>query len=97
MPWSGEWDELPASHAAALAFDLATVLGLFAFARRMFGRPGAARGSAIVLAFAWLAYPYTDFALQSNSNDALVAALIIWCLALFARRCCAARRSPWRR
>ena len=34
LPWSGEWDELPASHAAAIAFDLATVLGLFAFGLR---------------------------------------------------------------
>ena len=38
-----------------------------------------------MLAFAWLAYPYTAFALQSNSNDSLVAALLAWSLALFAR------------
>jgi hypothetical protein len=84
MPWHGDWDKLPASHGAAIAFDLAAVLGLIVFARRMFGR---SRGNrlAIVLAFGWLAYPYTDFALQSNSNDGLVAALIIWGLALFAR------------
>ena len=36
-------------------------------------------------AFAWVAYPYTAFALQSNSNDSLVAALVVWSLALFAR------------
>jgi hypothetical protein len=84
MPWSGKWDNLPASHGAALTFDLAAVLGLIAFARRMFGR-GRGTRLAIVLAFAWLAYPYTDFALQSNSNDGLIAALIIWSLALFAR------------
>jgi hypothetical protein len=84
MPWSGDWDNLPASHGAALTFDLAAVLGLIAFARRMFG-PGRGTRLAVVLAFAWLAYPYTDFALQSNSNDGLVAALIIWSLALFAR------------
>jgi Glycosyltransferase family 87 len=84
MPWHGTWDNLPASHGAAIAFDLAAVIGLIVFARRMFGR---SRGNrlGIVLAFAWLAYPYTDFALQSNSNDGLVAALIIWALALFAR------------
>jgi hypothetical protein len=35
------------------------------------------------LAFAWLAYPYTAFALQSNSNDSLVAALLIWGLVFF--------------
>ena len=30
FPWSGHWDNLPAAHAAAIAFDLATVGGLFA-------------------------------------------------------------------
>jgi hypothetical protein len=84
LPWSGQWDELPASHAAAIAFDLAAVLGLFfAGARLHPGRRGRELG--ILLAFAWVAYPYTDFALQANSNDSLVAALLIWSLALFAR------------
>ncbi len=84
LPWSGEWDELPASHAAAIAFDLATVLGLLWCGLRL--RPGrSGRELGVVLAFAWLAYPYTGFALQSNSNDALVAALLAWSLALFAR------------
>ena len=27
--WSGTWDDLPAAHAAAIAFDLLTLLGLF--------------------------------------------------------------------
>jgi Glycosyltransferase family 87 len=84
LPWDGEWDNLPASHAAAIAFDLAAVIGLLVFARRAFGpRRGGAIG--IVLAFGWLAYPYTAFALQSNSNDSLIAALLIWSLALFAK------------
>jgi hypothetical protein len=84
LPWSGEWDELAASHAAAIAFDLATVAGLFAFGLRLRrGRPGRELGT--VLAFAWLAYPYTDFALQSNSNDSLLAALLAWSLVLFAK------------
>ena len=84
LPWSGEWDELAASHAAAIAFDLATVAGLVAFALRL--RPGRrGRELAAILAFGWLAYPYTAFALQANSNDSLVAALLAWSLALFAR------------
>ena len=37
------------------------------------------------MAFAWAAYPYTAFALQANSNDALLAAFLAWSLALFAR------------
>ena len=82
--WSGEWDELAASHAAAIAFDLATVAGLFVFGPRL--RPGrAGRELGAILAFAWVAYPYTAFALQSNSNDSLIAALLVWSLVLFAR------------
>jgi len=84
LPWSGDWDVLPASHAAAIAFDLATIAGLFAFAVRLFGR-ARGRELGVLLAFAWVAYPYTDFALQSNSNDSLVAAFLVWSLALFAR------------
>ncbi|HLM32184.1 MAG TPA: glycosyltransferase 87 family protein [Solirubrobacterales bacterium] len=84
LPWDGEWDELPSAHAAAIFFDLAAVAGLIFCARRL--RPGR-RGNqlAAALAFAWLAYPYTDFALQSNSNDSLIAAVLAWSLALFAR------------
>jgi Glycosyltransferase family 87 len=84
LPWSGEWDDLPAAHAAAIFFDLATVAGLFLLGRRL--GPGDRRGAqaaGTVLAFAWLAYPYTAFALQSNSNDSLVAALLVWGLVLF--------------
>jgi hypothetical protein len=84
LPWSGEWDDLPAAHAAAIGFDLATVLGLLLLGRRLRpGRPG--RDLGIALAFGWLAFPYTAFALQSNANDALVAALVVWSLVAFAR------------
>ena len=83
LPWSGQWDNLPAAHAAAIFFDLATVGGLFALGRRL--RPGAdGTRLGVILGFAWAAYPFTDYALQSNSNDALVAALLVWSLALFA-------------
>jgi hypothetical protein len=83
FPWSGTWDDLPAAHAAAIAFDLATVAGLFVLGRRLKpGRDGT--GLGVVLGFAWAAYPFTDYALQSNSNDTLLAALLVWALALFA-------------
>ena len=84
LPWSGEWDNLPAAHAAAIFFDLATVLGLFVLGGRLWPGDGAGRAAGTVLAFAWLAYPYTAFALQSNSNDSLVAALLIWGLVFFS-------------
>ena len=35
--WSGTWDDLPAAHAAAIAFDLLTLLGLFFLGRRIRG------------------------------------------------------------
>ncbi len=83
LPWSGAWDSLPAAHAAAIVFDLASIAGLLVLGRRL--RPGrGGRDLGIVLAFAWVAYPYTAFALQANSNDSLVAALLIWSLAAFA-------------
>lgn len=46
------------------------------------GRPENSLG--LVLVFAWLAYPYSDFALQANSNDALISALLVWSLVAFA-------------
>ena len=96
MPWDGEWDELPAAHGAAIFFDLATIVGLFLVGRRLRRAPPdaseeertAARlegnGLGVILAFAWCAYPYTTYALQSNSNDSLVAALIVWAFVAFA-------------
>ena len=83
LPWSGQWDNLPAAHAAAIFFDLATVAGLFALGRRL--RPGPeGTNLGVILGFAWAAYPFTDYALQSNSNDTLIAALLIWAVVLFA-------------
>ncbi len=37
-PWEGVWDDVPAAHAAAIAFDLACALGLLVLGRRL--RPG---------------------------------------------------------
>jgi hypothetical protein len=70
--WSGTWDDLPAAHAAAIAFDLLTLLGLFLLGRRIRGPT-----LGIVLAYAWVAYPFTLWTLNSNTNDTLVALLIV--------------------
>ena len=46
------------------------------------------RKLAATLGFAWAAYPYTAYALESNSNDTLLALLLVatlWSLQL-ARR-----------
>jgi Glycosyltransferase family 87 len=72
LPWSGAWDDLPAAHGAAIAFDLLVIGGLLLLGRRLRpGREGLAIG--VALAYAWTAYPYTAFVLESNANDSLVA------------------------
>jgi hypothetical protein len=76
--WSGAWDDLPAAHAAAIVFDLLAVALLFLLGRRVRGPT-----LGIVLAYAWVSYPFTLFALESNSNDTLVAVPILAAL-LFA-------------
>src|SRR5438105_4059050 len=75
--WSGTWDDLPASHAAAIAFDLLTLVGLFFLGRRIRGP-----SLGIVLAYAWAAYPFTLWSLSSNTNDTLVGLVVV--LALLA-------------
>ena len=67
------WDDLPAAHGAAIAFDLLTLLGLLAARAAAARRAARARMLGVALAYAWAAYPYTLFVLDSNSNDSLVA------------------------
>ena len=73
LPWSGAWDDLPAAHGAALGLRPADA------ARAAAARPAAARrappagSSGSRSAFAWAAFPYSLFALETNSNDTLVA------------------------
>ncbi len=83
-PWSGTWNDLPAAHAAAVFFDLATFALLIFLGRRI--RPGPAGNKlAATLAFGWAAYPYTAFTLLSNSNDSLVAMLLVATLLVLAK------------
>ncbi|MEX2106981.1 MAG: hypothetical protein WD810_08800 [Solirubrobacterales bacterium] len=83
-PWSGSWDDLPAAHGAAVVFDLATFGFLILLGIRIRPGPGGRRLAA-TLAFGWAAYPYTAFALTSNSNDTLVAMLLVATLLVLAR------------
>jgi hypothetical protein len=78
MPWAGEWDDLPSAHGASIFFDLVAAFGLFVLGFRAAGGGGPGQRTGLILAFAWLTYPYTMYALQSNTNDSLVAALVIW-------------------
>ncbi len=73
--WSGTWDDLPAAHAAAIVFDLLTLVGLYFLGRRIRG-PTA----GIVLAYLWAAYPFVLWSLSSNTNDTLVSLLLVLAL-----------------
>ncbi|MGH2713009.1 MAG: glycosyltransferase 87 family protein, partial [Thermoleophilaceae bacterium] len=85
LRWSGAWDDLPAAHGAAIAFDLLAIGGLLLLGRALRpGREGKALGMAF--AWAWAAYPYTAFVLETNSNDTLVALACIGALLAFAGR-----------
>ena len=63
--WSGKWDALPAAHATAIGFDLLVILGLIMVGRRFGGTP-----LAVALAFGWVAFPFTAYAVNSNTNGA---------------------------
>ena len=83
-PWSGSWNDLPAAHGAAVTADLLAFALLIWLGLRI--RPGpAGRKLAATMAFGWAAYPYTAYALESNSNDTLVAVLLIAVLLALAR------------
>jgi hypothetical protein len=71
--WSGKWDSLPAVHFTALLFDVLAILGLAAIGYR-FGRMPL----ALTLALAWAANPLTQYPSMSNTNDAIMPALLIW-------------------
>ena len=83
-PWTGSWDDVPGGHGAAVFFDLGAFALLILLGYRMRrGPPGAML--AATLAFAWAAFPYTAYVLESNSNDSLVALLLIATLVVAAR------------
>ena len=70
--WSGLWDDLPAAHAAAIVFDLLAVGLIFLLGLRIRGPT-----LGVALAYAWVSYPFTLYALESNSNDTLVTVLLL--------------------
>ena len=79
-PWSGTWDGLPAAHAAAVAFDLACIGGLWLAGRRL---GGSVLG--VLLAYLWAAYPFTLLVANSGSSDALVGAGVLGAFLLLGR------------
>jgi hypothetical protein len=73
LGWSHKWDTLPAVHLTSILFDSLCLLGLVLVGRRFGGPPLAA-----ALAFAWVAWPFTQYASSSNTNDAIMPAFLIW-------------------
>jgi Glycosyltransferase family 87 len=72
LPWSGAWDDLPAAHAASIAFDLGCATLLWLLGRRLRGPE-----LGLLLAYLWMTYPFTLMVANSGSNDSLVALLIL--------------------
>ena len=73
LGWSGKWDALPAAHVTSIAMDVLALLAMFLVGRRFGGRP-----LGVTLAFAWVAYPFTAYTLNANTNDALMPALLLF-------------------
>ena len=71
--------ELTAARAAAIAFDLLTIVGLFLLGLQLRGGR-AGRMLGLALAYAWVSFPYTLFPLMSNTNDTLISALVVFAL-----------------
>jgi hypothetical protein len=71
--WSGMWDSLPAVKATTIGFDLLALLGLALVGRR-FGGPRL----AATLAFAWAAWPFSQYAASSNTNDTIAPVLLVF-------------------
>jgi hypothetical protein len=86
-PWSGRWDDLPAAHAASIAFDLACLVLVFLAGLRIRGPD-----LAVMLAYAWAAFPFTLYAMDCNVNDALVGALVLCAMLATAKPL---RRGAW--
>ena len=71
--WSGKWDSLPAAHATSIIWDVLCLIGLALVGLRFGGTRSAA-----TLAFAWTAYPFTVYVLDSNTNDTIMPAFLVW-------------------
>jgi hypothetical protein len=81
FPWtSGTWDDLPAAHAASIAFDLGCALLLWRLGRRLGDGAGG-----LLLPYLWMAFPFTLMVANSGANDALVTLLVLAALLTAAR------------
>jgi len=77
--FSGEWDYLPAAHAATAFAFVGCALALVVAGWRLAGATGAG-----ALFFAWAVHPHTLYATNNNTNDVVVAMLFAVGLAVVA-------------
>ena len=82
--WDGRDDPLHAAHFTAIVFDFVCMLGLV-----LVGLRYGDRRLAATLAFAWAAFPFTQYVASTSSNDAIQPALLLFGFWLAA--------SPWGR
>jgi hypothetical protein len=73
LGWKGIGDRLHAAVLTSILFDLLCLVGLALVGLRYGGRRLAA-----TLAFAWAAYPFTQYVSSSNTNDAIQPAFMIF-------------------
>jgi hypothetical protein len=74
--WPGSWHYLPAARAAAITFDLLTIAGLVGLGARLRGgRDGWRLG--LLLGWLWAACPFTVLGVEKNTNDGLVALVMV--------------------
>ncbi len=71
--WSHKWDGLRGVHLTSILFDTICLIGLALVGRR-FGGPQL----AAALAFAWVTWPFSQYASSSNTNDSIAPALLVW-------------------
>lgn len=83
LPFASLFALTTAAKAAAITFDLVTIMGLVGLGARL--RPGRdGRRLGLLLAWAWAACPFTLLALMVHTNDGLIAMLSVLALLVFA-------------
>jgi Glycosyltransferase family 87 len=74
--WPGSWSYLPAVRAATITFDLLTIAALILLGTRLrTGREGRRLG--LMLAWLWAACPFSLLGMVKNTNDGLVALVVV--------------------
>jgi hypothetical protein len=71
--WKGKGDDLDAARFTSILLDLLAMVGLALVGMRFGGRR-----LAVTLAFAWAAYPFSQYVSSANTNDAIQPVLLIF-------------------